>query len=56
MLLPSVCYSECSRNGAVCVNGPDYVFVCLFQVWCDWLLCHSAVWNPPPSCVDYRVG
>ncbi|GFG40776.1 hypothetical protein Cfor_06054, partial [Coptotermes formosanus] len=25
-------------------------------VWCDWLLCHSSVWNPPPSCVDYRVG
>ncbi|PSN43516.1 Telomerase-binding protein EST1A [Blattella germanica] len=26
------------------------------KVWCDWLLCHSAVWNPPPSCVDFRVG
>ncbi|KAJ9594799.1 hypothetical protein L9F63_013901, partial [Diploptera punctata] len=26
------------------------------KVWCDWLLCHSSVWNPPPSCVDYRVG
>ncbi|XP_063220783.1 telomerase-binding protein EST1A [Bacillus rossius redtenbacheri] len=26
------------------------------KVWCDWLVCHSAVWNPPPSCQDYRVG
>jgi hypothetical protein len=32
------------------------LMMCLFQVWCDWLLCHSAVWNPPPSCIDYRVG
>ncbi|XP_046391094.1 telomerase-binding protein EST1A isoform X2 [Ischnura elegans] len=26
------------------------------KVWCDWLLCHSAVWNPPPSCADYSIG
>ncbi|XP_059482127.1 telomerase-binding protein EST1A isoform X2 [Neocloeon triangulifer] len=26
------------------------------KVWCDWLLCHTAVWNPPPSCADYIVG
>lgn len=26
------------------------------KVWCDWLLCHSTVWNPPPTCRDYHVG
>ncbi|KAF4519711.1 hypothetical protein B566_EDAN003961, partial [Ephemera danica] len=26
------------------------------KVWCDWLLCHKAVWNPPPSCADFCVG
>lgn len=28
----------------------------LLQIWCDWLLCHRSVWNPPPSCGDYSVG
>ncbi|KAL0272665.1 UNVERIFIED_CONTAM: hypothetical protein PYX00_005543 [Menopon gallinae] len=26
------------------------------KIWCDWLLCHHPVWNPPPSCSEFRVG
>ena len=26
------------------------------KIWCDWLLSHTNVWNPPPCCTEYKVG
>lgn len=26
-----------------------------FQVWCDWMMFHVEVWNPPPNCSDYKI-
>ncbi|CAH1122300.1 unnamed protein product [Ceutorhynchus assimilis] len=26
------------------------------KVWCDWMLCHASVWNPPPNTGDFKLG
>ncbi|XP_055709469.1 telomerase-binding protein EST1A isoform X2 [Phlebotomus papatasi] len=50
--------SENSRNGKklLVLNEDARVMLPSIKVWCDWLLCHHAVWNPPPTCSDYKLG
>ncbi|XP_034941646.1 uncharacterized protein Smg6 isoform X2 [Chelonus insularis] len=38
------------------VDEDMQVLLPTIKIWCDWLVCHSLVWFPPPSCTDYRVG
>ncbi|XP_076674563.1 uncharacterized protein LOC143372339 isoform X2 [Andrena cerasifolii] len=47
---------DSSEEPRMVVSEDMQVLLPAIKIWCDWMLCHSTVWNPPPSCTDYRVG
>ncbi|KAK2576206.1 hypothetical protein KPH14_008409 [Odynerus spinipes] len=47
---------DSSEEPRLVVGEDMQVLLPAIKIWCDWMLCHSTVWNPPPSCTDYRVG
>ncbi|XP_012241985.1 telomerase-binding protein EST1A isoform X2 [Bombus impatiens] len=47
---------DSGEESRMVVSEDMQVLLPAIKIWCDWMLCHSTVWNPPPSCTDYRVG
>ncbi|XP_018574342.1 telomerase-binding protein EST1A isoform X2 [Anoplophora glabripennis] len=55
----SILQDHVSSNKDISINSlPQDANVLLpaIKVWCDWMLGHTKVWNPPPSTQDFRVG
>ncbi|XP_024081331.1 telomerase-binding protein EST1A isoform X2 [Cimex lectularius] len=43
-------------NNAHTIPSDCQVILPALKIWCDWLTSHFEIWNPPPSCQDYKVG
>ncbi|XP_048522651.1 uncharacterized protein LOC109539534 isoform X3 [Dendroctonus ponderosae] len=59
-ILQEHCTANCEQeqSGTMLDSLPHDANVLLpaIKIWCDWMLCHTAVWNPPPSTHDFKVG
>ncbi|XP_077294426.1 smg6 nonsense mediated mRNA decay factor isoform X3 [Arctopsyche grandis] len=38
------------------VHDDVIVMLPAIKVWCEWMLIHRNVWNPPPPCDDFDAG
>ncbi|KAK5644530.1 hypothetical protein RI129_005830 [Pyrocoelia pectoralis] len=47
------CLEKLTMNS---VSQDFHMLLPALKTWCDWMLCHSNVWNPPPSTQDYKIG
>ncbi|KAI5697657.1 hypothetical protein M8J75_013740 [Diaphorina citri] len=45
-----------SRPDAPITSEPLLTLLPSIKIWCDWFVCQTTIWNPPPSCSDYHIG